>query len=91
MKTKTSRAKASPILAWLNYSFLTLWGHYPIIRCNRTLKNEKLSRRLLEMWINILQTCHIKMAKVRKVTQSVNKNVEQLELSYITETFIHYW
>lgn len=37
------------------------------------------------MWINILQTCHIKMAEVRKITiQSVDKDVEQLELSYIT-------
>lgn len=85
MKTKTGRAEASPILIWLNNAFLTLWGHYSIIRCNKTLKNEKLLRRLLEMWINILQTCHIKMAKVRKITiQSVDKDVEQLELSYIT-------
>lgn len=37
------------------------------------------------MWINILQTCHIKMAKGRKMTiQSADKNLEQLELSYIT-------
>lgn len=97
MKTKAGRADASLILVWLSYSLLTSRGKYSIIRCKKTLKNEKLSRRLFAMWITIFYACPIKVAKIFKTWQySLDKS--WLEPSYIvggnlkgTTTLENHW
>lgn len=99
MKTKTGRADASSILVWLSSSLLTSGGKYSIIRCDKTLKNEKVIEKWFECGLISSICVPLKWLKFKRLTTlGVDKDMEQLELSYFagrdlkgSTTLENYW